>query len=122
MTAKAGLESHFLWQYFHDWQEGQWRLPEGMPSTSHNSWKGRQYFSCFDVLSHFRLNSLVQFDISEKSALGFGFQLSILELFQSFLADFAVLSHCVELQMLEVVVVSFEGTESYWKFHWDIGL
>jgi hypothetical protein len=56
---------------------------------------------------------LVQFDISEKRALGFGFQLSILELFQGFLADFAVLSHCVELQMLEVVVVSFEGTESY---------
>lgn len=83
-----------------------------MPSTSHNSRKGRQNFSCFDVLSHFRLNSLVQFDISEKSALGFGFQLSILELFQRFLADFVVLSDCVELQMLEVVVVSFEGTES----------
>jgi hypothetical protein len=93
---------------------------ERMTNTSDDSGKRRQYFSRFDIFSHFALNSLCKFDISQQSAFRLRLQLFILEFFQSLLGYFAVLPCGKELQMLIIVVIGLERAKSHIEFNRSI--
>jgi hypothetical protein len=93
-----------------------------MPRTSYHSRQWRKYFGGLNVLSHFRLYGLIEFDIAKEGGFGFGLELPILELFKGLLAKLAVLPDCVELEVLEVVVVALERAEGDGEADGDVGL
>ena len=91
-----------------------------MPNTSYSSWYWRKHLNRLDILLDFALNGLSEFDISEQCALRFGLEFPVLKFLKSFFGYFSALLWGKELQVLEVVVISFEGPERNIEFDWDI--
>lgn len=81
MVFEAGLEGDLLGEHLHDGQEGKGRLVEGVTRASHNPAQRRQHLGRLDIVFDLRLDGLVEFYVSKQSALRFGLELPVLELF-----------------------------------------
>ena len=91
VALETGLEGDLAGEKFHDGEERQGRMVEGVSQASQLSCDGWEHFSRLDVFFHLRLDGLGQFDVAKQGSFRLGFQLLVLELFQCLLADFRVL-------------------------------
>lgn len=93
-----------------------------MPNTPHSSRYWGKHLNRLDVLLDFALDGLSELYIPEQCAFRFGLELPVLKFLKSFFGYFSALLGGEELQVLEVVVVSFEGPERDIEFDGDVGL